>query len=75
MSNTPPVVNEQSSEAQKATSAATLLDRDETAARNFGEHVLDELVRNLADARRRHGLARDPLDTRSHNGRHRDNWC
>ena len=43
MSNTAPVVNEHSAEAQKATSAAISSTVHEAAARDLREHVVDVL--------------------------------
>ena len=62
MSNTAPVENEQSAEAQKATSAAISVDLDETAARNFRQHVVDVLLRHLVEDRGAGRGRRDAID-------------
>ena len=62
MSNTAPVVNEQSAEAQKAASAGDLLDRDEAAARDLRQHEVDVLLRHLVEDRGLRRRRRDAVD-------------
>ena len=59
MSNTAPVVNEFSADAQQGDERGDLLDLDEARARDFRQHVVDVLLRHLVEDR---GLRRRRRD-------------